>query len=193
MEKKNQLQNANRKSNSDKVYLPDNVWKLSNNHEEISAAYNFRQKMECPVCYLVRNPISHMCPLGHVICFKCYKYLVKVTETRSCPLCRSRPIKLSTEAKLFNKTYKFSQVTCRYYDAGCRILIYLSNVQQHEAHCIYKPVFCIYPGCTWTDTFWNKLHEHVLKEHPEVTFKTSASFGLYIYILIKILHSKQSQ
>lgn len=165
--------------NLKKVYLPPNVWKLSN-YEDLHAAFNVRQKLECPVCYTVKYPISHTCPLGHIICYNCFKTLIKVTKTRICPLCRSTPIKLSEQAKSLNKTYKSTKVSCRYINSDCQVLVYLSNLGQHEAHCIHKPVFCIYPGCKWTNSVWKNLHEHVFNNHPEITVKTSASFCLML-------------
>lgn len=161
----------------EKVYLPPNVWKLSN-YGNLNSALDVRQKLECPVCYTVKYPISHTCPLGHVICFNCFKTLIKVTKTRTCPLCRSTPIKLSEQAKSLNNRYKSTNVSCRYTNSDCQVLVYLANLGQHEAHCIHKPVFCFYPGCKWTNSIWKKLHEHVLNKHPEITVKTSASFGL---------------
>lgn len=172
------INDGNNDQNLKKVFLPFGVWKLSNEHDDIEAAHNVRQKMECPVCYTVKYPISHTCPLGHIICFKCFNTLKQVTKTRICPLCRSSPIQLSEQAKSLNNTFKFTKVSCRYYDTGCRVLVYLANLGQHEAHCIYKPMCCFYPGCKWTDSTWSKLHEHVVNKHPEITVKTSASFWI---------------
>lgn len=162
--------------NLKKIFLPSDVWKLSNRHDDIEEAHSVRQKMECPVCYTVKYPISHTCPLGHIICFKCFKTLKQVTKTRTCPLCRSAPIQLSEQAKSLNNIFKFTRVSCRYHDSGCRVLVYLANLGQHEAHCIYKAMYCFYPGCKWTDSTWNKLYKHVVDKHPEITVKTSASF-----------------
>lgn len=162
--------------NLKKVFLPPDVWKLSRSLEDLNEAINVRQKFECPVCYIVKYPVSHTCPYGHVICYACYNTLRTVTNTRICPLCRSTPVKISVQAKILSNTFKFTNVSCRFRDAGCWILVRLANLGQHEAHCIYKPVFCIYPGCQWTDPVLSKLQEHVFKKHPEICFKTSASF-----------------
>lgn len=169
----NQFKNPDHK----KVYLPLKAWKLSN-HEDITKALNVRQKVECPVCYIVRYPLSHMCPVGHIICFKCYGSLKNITRSRKCPLCRLFPIKMSKQVKTMNFELKYINVPCHYYEIGCRVLVYLTNLKQHEAHCIYKPMFCIYPGCKWTCSVWNQLYEHILDIHPNIIIEKSASFLL---------------
>lgn len=170
--------------NQKKVYLPSTVWKLSN-LEDLTKALNVRQKIECPVCYGLRYPISHTCPLNHVICYKCYRNLKNVAKTRKCPLCRSAPIKMSKQAKLMNIALKYTNISCNYYDIGCQVLVYLKNLEQHEAHCIYKPMFCIYPGCKWTCSVWSQLHEHVIDHHPKIIIKKSASLVLKLQYLIR--------
>lgn len=170
----NQLKNPD---NNKKVYLPSKTWKLSN-HEDITKALDVRQQIECPVCYIVRYPLSHMCPVGHIICFKCFGSLKNIAKSRKCPLCRLFPIKMTKQIKSMNVALKCTYIPCLYYDIGCRVLVYLTNLKQHEAHCIYKPMFCIYPGCKLICSVWNQLYEHILDTHPNIIIEKSASFVL---------------
>lgn len=163
--------------NCKKVYLPSRSWKLSN-YEDINNALNIRQKIECPVCYIVRYPLSHTCPVGHILCYECYTSLKNITNSRECPLCRLSPIKMSKQGKSMTIALKYTNMSCHYYNIGCQVLVYLKNLKQHEAHCIYKPMFCIYPGCKWTCSVWNQLYEHILDIHPNIIIEKSASYVL---------------
>ncbi|XP_050426985.1 uncharacterized protein LOC126837206 [Adelges cooleyi] len=174
MARRNQLGSAVVAAAAKKKRLPSRAWKMSTDVQEIETARDVRYKLECPICYSVQYPMTHACPMNHVVCVACFRHM----RNNRCPVCRAYRVKRQPVS--LNKTLEFRRVTCRHHADGCRVLVRVANLGQHEARCMYKPVCCVYPGCRWTDPVCDNLRDHVTHKHPGITVRATVSVVVYV-------------
>ncbi|XP_050440047.1 uncharacterized protein LOC126845436 [Adelges cooleyi] len=128
-----------------------------------------RKALECPVCLALACRVRCCCSNGHMVCDTCYRRL-EMNESPTCPMCRSPLsetifVAAAVETALTDIT-KTMKTTCSYRPNGCRELVAVHDVNDHEVSCMYAPdVKCFVSTCQWAGVS-SQIYDHVSSVHP---------------------------
>ena len=123
----------------------------------------------CLICFnVLKDPV--LCPKNHH-CF-CRGCITKHLENlQRCPTCADELTQETlTEPPRMVKDYlNESKIRCVYHDRGCKEIVQLQHLDQHEDSCGFTPAVCTNPGCGGT---LNKrelaIHENELCEYRKL-------------------------
>lgn len=130
---------------------------------------------KCPVCYDIARPPIRACVEGHIICSNCLPRL-----NRQCPLCR-RPISTDKQLALSQFAATFVVHPCLYNPSGCAETNFLTDIQQHEKICSFRPCSCPFKNlsCKWEGEL-DCLIPHIKAKHTDVPFASTKRVNLII-------------
>ncbi|OEH78291.1 putative E3 ubiquitin-protein ligase SINAT1 [Cyclospora cayetanensis] len=126
--------------------------------------------LECGVCLERMQPPIYQCREGHTLCCNCQQRLT------SCPTCRSPELNIRCRA-LELLAQCLTDIPCRFSNFGCPYTLKYSELQQHEARCLRRPLACLHAdsGCAFESTP-QQLAEHLLQQHGYEYFPTSTIY-----------------
>ena len=123
----------------------------------------------CLICFnVLKDPV--LCPRNqHCFCRGCItKHL---ENSRKCPTCADELTEetLTEPSRMVKDYLNESKIRCVYHDRGCREIVQLQHLDQHEDSCGFTPAVCTNPGCGAT---LNKrdltIHESELCEYRKL-------------------------
>ena len=134
-----------------------------------SVEEDWREALECPVCYELMTPPITMCENGHNTCNTCKPNL------RQCPTCRGDF--LNVRNKLAETASRSFEHPCRFHTSGCTFTFRFDDKEKHEDECPYGYYKC--PLCSVSECQWKGPFKHI-KQHIENTHgdKTIQRIGL---------------
>ena len=125
----------------------------------ILTSEDFRDELECPVCYKIptSTPIFQ-CEQGHIHCKNCHP---KMTQ---CPICRLS-LRVPTRALLAEKLLARLPMKCSF--NGCDKIMTKELLDKHEKDCLFRKVKCPVFTCQ-QELFVTDIMFHVEAAHPVV-------------------------
>jgi hypothetical protein len=133
------------------------------------------QELECPVCmeYML-SPIT-MCEKGHSICTNCRRVLNK------CPNCRQHFVNIRNVS--LENLARDVQFPCIYRKSGCKEVIFIDLISEHQAECPYGPHKCPFAKvanekCKWEGPL-DDIKSHIRSEHDR---RISAVTGKHLIV-----------
>jgi len=122
--------------------------------------------MKCPVCTEYMGLPITMCIYGHNICGICKP------KFKDCPNCRNMFLSARNEA--LEKLAREVKYSCTYQQFGCKEVLALYMLVEHQAKCPYGQLTCpatdhplyIQP-CDWTGNH-KEVKKHLMEKHLEM-------------------------
>ena len=116
-------------------------------YDEERFASTVNRNFLCPICFnVLKDPV--LCPRNqHCYCRGCItKHL---ENSHRCPTCADElTVEALTEPNQMVKDYLNElNIRCIYNSRGCKEIVQLQHLDQHEATCGFTPAVCINQGC----------------------------------------------
>ena len=116
-------------------------------YDEERFASTVNRNFLCPICFnVLKDPV--LCPRNqHCYCRGCItKHL---ENSQRCPTCADElTVEALTEPNQMVKDYLNElNIRCVYNSRGCKEIVQLQHLDQHEATCGFTPAVCINQGC----------------------------------------------
>ena len=123
----------------------------------------------CLICFnVLKDPV--LCPKNHR-CFCRGCITTHLENSRRCPTCADELTEEAlTEPPRMVKDYlNESKIRCVYHDRGCREIVQLQHLDEHEDSCGFTPAVCTNPGCGATlNKRDHTIHESELCEYRKL-------------------------
>ena len=120
-------------------------------------------ELECPVCLQYLTLPITLCKNGHSICQTCRSNVLL------CPSCREEFT--SVRCRAFENLVKGLQFTCKNQGQGCKEILTLEHIADHESICPFVvhecPLNRFERGCAWRGYF-REFVAHVENFHKDV-------------------------
>ena len=143
---------------------------------------DFYESLMCMICTDFFKPPVIQCSKGHSYCQACVRKMNPQARDKVCAMCRS-PMSGGVRNYAIEEILSKFSVPCGWNDRGCPHQIKLTEKEEHEEKCEFRPLITCYfsksHNCEWRGK-QELLSDHIIKTH-EVQELSRTSLFRYLW------------